>query len=298
MTEHHLARDPTLDATEEQLRLQALLKAPSYRRAELDTDFLNRDELRPVRMQLELLKPELALAERHVASTIVLFGGARIVDRERAEIRLKRAEEEAAAKPGDAKTAREVEVSRSLLAKARYYDEAREFAKIVSCDCQKNDQCDYVIVTGGGPGIMEAGNRGSFDVGAKSIGLNITLPHEQLPNPYITPELCFQFRYFALRKMHFLLRAAAVIYFPGGYGTLDELFETLTLRQVGKLQQIPIILYGREYWDRIIDFQALADEGVIADEDIDLLAYAETPVEAWRLIKNFHERNSASTPKS
>ncbi len=292
MTDHHLARDPSLQSTAEALRLQALLESPSYRRAELDTEFLGRPELRPVRMQLELLKPELALAERQVRSTIVLFGGARIVERSAAEVRVRRAEIGAAAAPHDPAAQREAAQARSLLAKARFYDEAREFARIVSASCQTDGTCDYVVATGGGPGIMEAGNRGAFDVGAMSVGLNITLPQEQAPNPYITPELCFQFRYFALRKMHFLLRAAAVIVFPGGFGTLDELFETLTLRQVGKLQEIPLILYGREYWNRILNLQELADEGVIADADLDLVQYAETPQQAWDLILAHRRRSN------
>ena len=164
----------------------------------------------------------------------------------------------------------------------------RKFAQLVSQTCQLDGQCDYVITTGGGPGIMEAANRGAHDVGAKSIGLNITLPAEQVPNPYITPNLCFQFHYFALRKMHFLMRAKALVVFPGGFGTLDELFDALTLRQTHRMQQIPIILFGRDYWSHVIDFQFLADEGVIADEHLDLIAYAETPEEAWNIICQFH----------
>ena len=163
-----------------------------------------------------------------------------------------------------------------------------QFARLVSQRCQIDGQCDYVIITGGGPGIMEAANRGAHDVGAKSIGLNITLPLEQVPNPYITPNLCFQFHYFALRKMHFLMRAKALVVFPGGFGTLDELFDALTLRQTRRMQEIPIILFGREYWNRVIDFQFLADEGVIADEHLALISYAETPEEAWHIIARFH----------
>jgi uncharacterized protein (TIGR00730 family) len=172
----------------------------------------------------------------------------------------------------------------------RYYDDAREFARIVSIDNQCDDKRDYVIVTGGGPGIMEAANRGAFDVGCKSIGLNIKLPAEQQPNPFITPELCFQFKYFALRKFHFILRAAAVVLFPGGFGTLDEMFETLTLRQTHRMQPVPIILYGREYWSKVVDFRYLADCGVIADDHLDLFSYAETPQETWQQILDFHAR--------
>ena len=174
---------------------------------------------------------------------------------------------------------------------SHYYDAAREFARIVSTSCQLNGQCDYVMVTGGGPGIMEAANRGAFDVGAKSIGMNIHLPAEQSPNPYITPELCFQFHYFALRKMHFLLRAKALVVFPGGFGTLDEMFDALTLRQTRRMQDIPIILFGRAYWERVIDFQFLADEGVVADIRFgSLFCYADTPQEAWQRILSFHAK--------
>ena len=179
-----------------------------------------------------------------------------------------------------------------MLAKSHYYDEAREFARLVSSVCQIDGRCDHVIVTGGGPGIMEAANRGAYDVGAKSIGLNITLPAEQRPNPYITPELCFLFHYFALRKMHFLLRAAALVIFPGGFGTLDELFDALTLRQTHRMQAIPIVLYGKAYWDRVIDFQFLADEGVIRDEHLQLMQFAESPDEAWQAIARFQSERA------
>ena len=217
-----------------QANLEAILNAENYRLAERDTDFLARPELRPVRMQLELLKPEMAFEENDIQSTIVAFGTSLpelvVGIKQRAE---------------------------RILAKAPFYEHAREFAQIVSAAAQKDNRCDYVIVTGGGPGVMEAANRGANEAGAKSIGLNITLPEEQNPNPYITPDLCFQFHYFALRKMHFLLRARALVVFPGGFGTLDELFDALTLRQVGRMQTIPIILFGREYWERVIDFQFL-----------------------------------------
>jgi uncharacterized protein (TIGR00730 family) len=276
-----------MNETEQKL-LQALLEAPSFRRADADLEFLNRPELRPVRMQLELLKPEMAFEQNGVRSTIVLFGSARIRQRPEAERRLNAAHTIAAANPNDATAQREVDKAERLLAMSHYYDMAREFATIVSSSCQIDGACDFVVCTGGGPGIMEAGNRGAADVAAMSVGLNITLPHEQAPNPYITPELCFQFRYFALRKMHFLLRAKALIIFPGGFGTLDELFETLTLRQTGKMQPIPIVMVGREYWNRIVNFQELADEGMISDDDLNLITYAETAVEAWDAIAKFH----------
>jgi uncharacterized protein (TIGR00730 family) len=175
-----------------------------------------------------------------------------------------------------------------VLAKCNYYDEARAFARLVSTHCQRDGTSEYVVVTGGGPGIMEAANRGAFDVGAKSIGLNITLPAEQVPNPYITPELCFQFRYFALRKLHFLLRAKALVVFPGGFGTLDELFDALTLRQTNRMQEIPILMYGRAYWERVLDLEFLADEGAIEDRHLALVDYAETPEEAWGKILAFY----------
>ena len=267
---------------------QAILASPSYRLAEEDTDFLARPECRPVRLELELLKPEMALAEQGVKSTIVVFGGTQVIEPAAARERLGRAKKALAANPGDKELAREVARAERVAAKAHYYEAAREFARLVSSSCQVEGECDYVIVTGGGPGIMEAANRGAFEVGAKSIGLNIELPAEQVPNPYISPELCFQFHYFAVRKMHFLLRAKALVIFPGGFGTLDELFDALTLRQTNRMQQIPIVLFGREYWEQVIDFHFLADEGTIADAHLRLIDFAETPQQAWETITTFH----------
>lgn len=278
--------------------LQRVLEAPSYIRADRDVEFLNLDDLRPVRMQLELLKPEMALASAGVNSTIVLFGSARIDERSKAEERVARAAAAAEADPSNPRAQRELTRLRRLASLTHYYDEAREFARIVSSTCQIDGQCDFVILTGGGPGIMEAGNRGAHDVGAKSIGLNITLPHEQFPNPYITPELCFQFRYFAMRKFHFLLRAQALVVFPGGFGTLDELFETLTLRQTGKLKPMPIILYGRKYWEQAFDLQYLADEGTISDEDLELIQYCDDPQETWDIIQKFYREQGAVEEKT
>jgi uncharacterized protein (TIGR00730 family) len=271
-----------------QALLDAILASSSYRLAENDPNLLRRPELRPVRLQLELLKPEMALAENGVRSTIVVFGGTRIVERPIAEALLHQAEAAVAADPENPVLLRQRDRARRVLDKSHYYDEAREFARIVSGECQINGDCDYVVVTGGGPGIMEAGNRGAADVGAKSIGLNITLPHEQVPNPYITPELCFQFRYFALRKMHFLLRAKALVIFPGGFGTLDEFFDALTLRQTRRLQEIPILMYSRSYWEQVLNLRVLADEGVIEDSDLELIRYVESPQEAWDAIRAFH----------
>ncbi len=279
---------------------QRVLESQSYVLAEQDADFLRRDELRPVRLQLELLKPELTLTEAGIRSTIVVFGSTRILEKTRLEAKrdlLLAALEgpapvlqdaEGQARPaGPQAIRRELARVERLLGKQRYYEDARRFASVVAQRAPVAGK-EFVIVTGGGPGIMEAANRGSWEAGMPSIGLNITLPLEQLPNPYITPELCFQFHYFALRKMHFLLRAKALVVFPGGFGTLDELFDALTLRQTRRMQEIPIILFGRDYWNRVIDFQFLADEGTISDEDLNLIHYAETPDEAWQHIARFH----------
>jgi hypothetical protein len=268
--------------------MEGILASPSYLLAQEDQALLAMEEMRGVRMLLELGKPELALQADKIHSTVIVFGGTQIVERTAAERRLSEARRALAANPGDPKATREVERSQRLLDQAHYYDSARQFAKLVSIDNQCESQRDYVVITGGGPGIMEAANRGAFDVGCKSIGLNIKLPAEQQPNPFITPELCFQFKYFALRKFHFILRAAAVVLFPGGFGTLDEMFETLTLRQTHRMQPVPIILFGRSYWSKVIDFQFLADSGVIADHHLDLFTYAETPAEAWQQILDFH----------
>jgi uncharacterized protein (TIGR00730 family) len=269
-------------------RLEAILQSPSYRLAETDPDLLQHDELRPVRLHLEFLKVELALEQEHVRSTIVVFGGTQVVNRDQAQRRLEQAQTAQAARPDDPLRQRAVARAERILAKSHYYDAARAFAHLVSTVCQATSPGEYVLVTGGGPGIMEAANRGAFEAGAKTMGLNITLPQEQVPNPYITPGLCFQFHYFALRKMHFLLRAKALVVFPGGFGTLDELFDAVTLRQTNRMQRIPIILFGREYWQTVIDFQYLADEGVIADRDLELIDFAETPEEAWGIISRFH----------
>ena len=268
--------------------MERILNSPSYLLAQDDPALLTMEEMRGVRMLLELGKPELALQADKIHSTVIVFGGTQIVERTTAERRLSAARRGLEAAPGDRQAAREVERSERLVEYSHFYDSARQFAKLVSIDNQCDSQRDYVVITGGGPGIMEAANRGAFDVGCKSIGLNIKLPAEQQPNPFITPELCFQFKYFALRKFHFILRAAAVVLFPGGFGTLDDMFETLTLRQTHRMQPVPIILFGRDYWSRVIDFQFLADSGVIADHHLDLFTYAETPEEAWQQILDFH----------
>ncbi|HMM33755.1 MAG TPA: TIGR00730 family Rossman fold protein [Thermoanaerobaculia bacterium] len=268
--------------------LEKILASPSTLRAHEDLAWLARDELRGTRLELELERAEAIISEAGVTGTIVVFGGTRVVEKPEALRRLAEAEAAAAAAPGDAEALRVVERARRVLAKARYYDEAREFARIASTTCLKNGRCDFVVVTGGGPGVMEAANRGAFDVGATSLGFNIVLPHEQFPNPYITPGLCIYFHYFATRKMHFLIRAKALVAFPGGYGTLDELFETLTLIQTRKMPPVPVVLFGREFWEKAINLDYLVEEGTIAPEDARLVSYAETAAEAWEAIARFH----------
>jgi len=235
---------------EEQARW--LSDLPSHRRAYEDPEFMHRDELRPVRLLLELQKPELLQQEQGIVSTIVVFGSAR--------------------------TPSEGEGS-------HYYEEARRFAALVSEHCQARGIRKFVVTTGGGPGIMEAANRGANDVGAKSIGLNIEIPHEQAPNPYITPELCFSFHYFAIRKMHFLMRAKALVVFPGGFGTLDELFDALTLIQTKKMDQMPIVLVGAEYWSKVLNLEYMVERGTVAAEDLDLINYVDTAEQAWDTIR-------------
>ncbi len=238
---------------------------PAYRLAFADDDFLCRKELRPVRLQLELLKPQMALDEMKIASTVVLFGGARIPD------------------PAHKDEAR----TETLAGLSEYYDQAREFSRLITERSVPNERRENVICTGGGPGVMEAGNRGAHDAGGISIGLNIVLPHEQAPNAWVTPDLAFNFHYFAIRKMHFLMRAKAICIFPGGFGTLDEMFESLTLIQTGRMERIPFLLFGREFWERIINWPALADAGTIADEDLDLFRFVETAEEAVDWIDNW-----------
>ena len=248
----------------------------AYRLAFTDTEFLLRDELRPVRMQLELLKPEMVQTAQGIESTIVIFGSARILAPEVAAAALERARR-STDKPAVKRAEMQVHMS-------GYYEEARRFAALVTSRSATQTTPIYVV-TGGGPGIMEAGNRGAFEVGGKSIGLNIVLPHEQEPNAYITPELCFQFHYFALRKMHFLMRSIALVCFPGGFGTLDELFETMTLIQTGKCRRRPILLFGRDFWTRLVNFDLLVETGMISPEDLNLFRFVETAEEAWSVLE-------------
>ncbi len=248
----------------------------AYRLAFTDTDFLLREELRPVRIQLELLKPEMVQQEHRIVSTVVIFGSARILPPDVAQ----RSLEQALALDDDALVAH----ARMQVKMSRYYDEARSFAEIISSRTAAR-AAPVHVVTGGGPGIMEAGNRGAHEAGCKSIGLNIVLPREQQPNPYITPELCFQFHYFALRKMHFLMRSVALVCFPGGFGTLDELFEVMTLVQTGKSRRRPILLFGRDFWTRLINFEVLVETGMISPGDLELFRFVETAEEAWALLE-------------
>jgi len=268
-------------------------RSNSYRLAFLDTDFLLWDDLRPTRMQLELLKPELILQEHSVESTIVVFGSARIPEPSQAERELEEARARAAEVPDDPSLQRLARIAENRAANSQYYDQARELGRLIS---QQTPEDRMVVITGGGPGIMEAANRGADDVPARSIGLNILLPHEQAPNRYITPELCFQFHYFATRKMHFLIRARGLVAFPGGFGTLDELFETLTLLQARKIRSIPVILFSRRYWERVIDFQAMVEEGTISEDDLGLFQYVETAEEAWEIIAGFNGINQEERP--
>jgi uncharacterized protein (TIGR00730 family) len=248
---------------------------PAYRLAFQDMDFLLREDLRPVRFQLELLKPELMLDEAKIASTFVFYGSARIPEPARADAIV-----EAAA------TDHQRGIAERLKAKARYYEEARQLARLASREPRDAEGWrHFVVCSGGGPSIMEAANRGADDEGAESIGLNIVLPHEALPNEWVTPSLSFQFHYFALRKMHFLIRARAVAVFPGGYGTFDEAFELLTLIQTGKVAPLPILFFGREFWERVMNFEALAEEGVIAERDLDLFRFVESAEEAWDHVR-------------
>ncbi|SPF79260.1 hypothetical protein ALP8811_03199 [Aliiroseovarius pelagivivens] len=268
---NHPLRDSHQDReTAHQTPDTAQTRAPAYKLAYDDQDFMCRDELRPVRLQLELLKPELMMQEYGVESTVVLFGGARIPE---------------PSKKDGART-------KTLADLSKFYDEAREFARLLTLRSKVNGHRENVVVTGGGPGVMEAGNRGAEDAGGVSIGLNIVLPHEQAPNEYVTPDLCFNFHYFAIRKMHFLMRAEAIAIFPGGFGTLDELFESLTLIQTGRMKKVPILLFGRDFWTKIVNWEALSDAGTISAEDLDLFKFVETAQEAVDAIDNWPSREA------
>ena len=262
----------------------------SYRLSYLDTQFLMRDELRPVRLQLELLKPELLQQEHGIHATVVIFGGSRVLEEKEAEKKVAEAEKNVRENPSDQVLVQKLNVARRLLAKAHYYEKSRKLGRILSEKCHARTGCRLVVITGGGPGIMEAANRGGHDVGAKTMGLNIVLPHEQHPNPYITTELSFQFHYFSIRKMHFLLRAQALIAFPGGFGTLDELFETLTLIQTKKIKPLPVLLFGKDFWEQLINFDFLVEEGVISPEDLNIFKFVDSAEEASELVFSHLDR--------
>ncbi|MGA2127353.1 MAG: TIGR00730 family Rossman fold protein [Xanthobacteraceae bacterium] len=270
-------------------RVEAIRRSPSYRLAEQDMEFLGRSDMRGPRLQLDYLKPELLLEHHGVAHTIVVFGSTRIAEPAAARRDVETLRRALADDPGDGALARRLAIAERILAKSHYYDVARDLGRLVGLTGRIAGNPCVLVMTGGGPGMMEAANRGAFDAGAKSIGLNIDLPHEQFPNPYITPELCFRFHYFALRKLHFLLRAKALVAFPGGFGTIDELFEILTLVQTRKIEPVPIILVGEDYWRRAIDVDFLVDEGVIDLEDRELFWFAESAQEIWDGILQWHE---------
>jgi len=269
-------------------RVHKLLSSASYRQADQDVDFLHRDDVRSLRLQLDFLKPELLLQEHGIESTIVVYGSTRIVEPAVAARRVRAFKEALKASPENQELKRRLAIAERIQKKSHYYDVAREFGQIVGKSGKGAADCRLLVMTGGGPGMMEAANRGAFDVGAKTVGLNITLPHEQFPNPYITPELCFRFHYFATRKMHFLMRAKVLVVFPGGYGTLDELFETLTLIQTRCMKALPIILVGKSFWGKTFDIEFMIAEGVIDPEDQDLFWYADTAEEIWEDILNWY----------
>ena len=286
MPSKSLKRGPFFSALEDAKSARLHIDSPqckssSYTLAYQDVEFLLRDELRAVRLELELLKPEIILKEQHIESTIVIFGSARIPDPETAEAQLVAVQAEYRKNSTDRELARRVDLARKALDNSKYYDEARKLGNLISRNTGKDR---LVVMTGGGPGIMEAANRGAHEAGIPSIGMNIVLPFEQAPNSYITPDLSFQFHYFAIRKMHLLMRAKSLVVFPGGFGTLDELFETLTLVQTKKIAPIPVLLFGRDFWQRVVNFDALVEEGTISAKDLELFTYVETADEAWQII--------------
>jgi uncharacterized protein (TIGR00730 family) len=262
-------------------RLRAILESPSYRETDRDVDFLQQYETRGLRLQLDYLKPELLIERHGIRHTIVVFGSTRIVEAGAAQRRMDSLRDRTGTARQAPEPGRQLDIAQRILAKSHYYEIARELGRLVGRAGESAEGGRAAVVTGGGPGVMEAANRGAFDVGARSIGLNITLPHEQYPNPYVTPDLCFQFHYFAMRKLHFLLRARALVAFPGGFGTLDELFETLTLVQTRKIKPLPVVLVGEAYWRRAVDLDFLVSEGTIDAEDRELLWFAETAQEIW-----------------
>lgn len=285
---------PALEDPDCPSMLRKILDSSSYVPAISDPEFLSGDDTRGARLQLDYLKPELLLRQHGVNNTIVVFGSTRIIEPAAARRRIEQIKAALLEQTDSPDLIKKLGIAERVLEKSRYYGIAREFARLVARSNADASDSGLVVVTGGGPGIMEAANRGAHDEGAQSVGLNITLPHEQYPNPYITPDLCFQFHYFALRKMHFLMRAKALVAFPGGFGTLDELFETLTLVQTRKIEPVPIVLVGESYWRKAVDFDFLVSEGTISEEDRELLWFAETAEEIWQGLLLWYERAGRS----
>lgn len=279
--------------SERREKLNAIINDSTHVIAEDDRNFMYSNEARGVRLQLDYLKAEVKMQKQGINHTIVVFGSARIVEFDIAMKALKKVEKKLENEPHSESLLRTLKRCESMVRKSIYYDEARTFGQLVGKSGKTPEDCNVTLMTGGGPGIMEAANRGALDVGAKSIGLNIDLPHEQFPNPYISPDLCFNFRYFAMRKLHFMQRAKALVIFPGGFGTMDELFEMLTLIQTMKSPYIPVVLVGKEYWKRVIDFEFLQEEDVIEPDDLDMLTYASNAKEAWETVLLWHEKKGS-----
>ena len=283
------------DASDEDVqRIIAILNSQSYKRADRDDDFMDSDIARPMRLQLEYLKVQSVLEEKDIQKTIVIFGGTRVTQQNRADLRYKNAQKALAAQPDNEDLQFKLKVAQRVIAKVKYYNEARDFASMVARYSKQYSQPPLHVMTGGGPGVMEAANKGAFDEGEPSIGLNIDLPFEQFPNPYITPDLCFSFRYFALRKLHFMHRARALVAFPGGFGTFDELFEALTVIQTRTIKPIPIVLVGKHYWNNAVNFEFLAEEGVINRDDLSLFKIVENAQQAWAYILDWYKQRETS----
>ena len=283
---------PKLESEEPKVHelVEKITNSPTYRLTIEDEDFLNSDAARGIRLELDYLKAELEIQKHGIEHTIVVFGSARIKENKTVMDELKEIQVKLDKNPQDRELLRAFYMAERMVGKSIYYEDARRFGYLVGVSGESAKDCKVVIMTGGGPGIMEAANRGSYDAGAKTIGLNIHLPHEQFPNPYITPDLCFQFHYFAVRKMHFLNRARALVVYPGGFGTFDELFETLTLIQTSKTDSIPVVLVGKSYWEKAINFEFLKEEGVIAPEDLEIFLFVDNADEAWEHILNWHKK--------
>jgi uncharacterized protein (TIGR00730 family) len=281
------------DATEDEANnIMAILDSQSYKRSDHDDEFINSELARPMRLQLEYLKVQSVLEKKNIKKTVVVFGGTRVIQQKRADIKYNLAKEALAKDNNNPQLQFKLKVAQSVLDKVKYYQEAVDFAAMVAKFSKTRSQSPIHVMTGGGPGVMEAANKGAFNEGEESIGLNIDLPFEQYPNPYITPELCFRFRYFALRKLHFMHRARALVAFPGGFGTFDELFEALTVIQTKTIKPIPIVLVGKKYWETAVNFEFLAEEGVINPEDLNLFKIEETADEAWSYILEWYRKEN------